>query len=113
MSTTEVHPEVASVAADIPSMETRGAATIARAVTDALGTQAAESRAADPAAFDREMWTVARHLLGTRPTAVSLPNALRYVDAIATERGQFPPESIVTLMRELFGEGPNRPWEEP
>jgi ribose 1,5-bisphosphate isomerase len=36
----------------------------------------------------------------------------RYVDAIVTERGQFPPESVVTLMRELFGEGTTRPWEE-
>jgi ribose 1,5-bisphosphate isomerase len=37
----------------------------------------------------------------------------RYVDAIVTERGQFPPESIVTLMRELFGEVPAEPWLEP
>jgi ribose 1,5-bisphosphate isomerase len=37
----------------------------------------------------------------------------RHVDAIVTEHGQFPPESIVTLMRELFGEGVERPWEEP
>jgi len=37
----------------------------------------------------------------------------RYIDAIITERGQFPPESIVTLMRELFGEGVDEPWEEP
>jgi ribose 1,5-bisphosphate isomerase len=37
----------------------------------------------------------------------------RYVDAIVTERGQFPPESVVVLMRELFGEGTTRPWEEP
>jgi ribose 1,5-bisphosphate isomerase len=37
----------------------------------------------------------------------------RYVDAIVTERGQYPPESIVTLMRELFGEGTTRPWEVP
>jgi len=37
----------------------------------------------------------------------------RYVDAIITERGQFPPESIVTLMRELFGESVGEPWEEP
>jgi len=35
----------------------------------------------------------------------------RYVDAIVTERGQFPPESIVTLMRELFGEPTDDPWE--
>ncbi len=38
----------------------------------------------------------------------------RYVDAIVTERGQFPPESIVTLMREMFGEQQNgEPWDEP
>jgi ribose 1,5-bisphosphate isomerase len=36
----------------------------------------------------------------------------RYLDAIVTERGQFPPESIATLMRELFGEGPTEPWQE-
>jgi ribose 1,5-bisphosphate isomerase len=36
----------------------------------------------------------------------------RYVDAIVTERGQFPPESIVILMRELFGEVPTDPWDE-
>ena len=36
----------------------------------------------------------------------------RYVDAIVTERGQFPPESIVTLMRELYGEGAPEPWAE-
>jgi ribose 1,5-bisphosphate isomerase len=35
------------------------------------------------------------------------------MDAIVTERGQFPPESIVTLMRELFGETSARPWEGP
>ncbi|WP_049983544.1 ribose 1,5-bisphosphate isomerase [Halorubrum sp. BV1] len=37
----------------------------------------------------------------------------RYMDAIVTEQGQFPPESIVTLMRELFGEGAETPWAEP
>ncbi|MDL0143380.1 ribose 1,5-bisphosphate isomerase, partial [Halobacterium salinarum] len=36
----------------------------------------------------------------------------RYVDAIVTERGQFPPESIVTLMRELYGDGTTEPWAE-
>ena len=35
----------------------------------------------------------------------------RHVDAIVTEHGQFPPESIVVLMRELFGEGVSEPWE--
>lgn len=37
----------------------------------------------------------------------------RYVDAIVTERGQFPPESIVTLMREMFGDQQKgEPWDE-
>ena len=34
----------------------------------------------------------------------------RYVDAIVTERGQFAPESIVILMRELYGEATAEPW---
>jgi ribose 1,5-bisphosphate isomerase len=37
----------------------------------------------------------------------------RYVDAIVTEHGQFPPESIITLIRELFGESTGKPWETP
>jgi ribose 1,5-bisphosphate isomerase len=37
----------------------------------------------------------------------------RHLDAIVTESGQFPPESIVTLMRELFGDGVAEPWLEP
>lgn len=34
-----------------------------------------------------------------------------YIDAIITERGQFPPESIITLMRELYGETTADAWE--
>ncbi|MFB6151766.1 MAG: ribose 1,5-bisphosphate isomerase [Haloarculaceae archaeon] len=36
----------------------------------------------------------------------------RYVDAIVTERGQFPPESIVVLMRELYGDTGKNPWDD-
>ena len=36
----------------------------------------------------------------------------RYLDAIVTERGQFPPESIVTLIRELYGDATEEPWSE-
>jgi len=36
----------------------------------------------------------------------------RYVDAIVTERGQYPPESVVTLMRELYGGSARDPWLE-
>ena len=71
--------DVHEVAADIASMEIRGAATIADGAADALATQAESSSASDPEAFRAEMRAAARHLYETRPTAVSLPNALRYV----------------------------------
>ena len=71
--------EVESTAEDIEEMEIRGAATIADAAAEALGAQAAESEATDPAAFEAEMRRAARELYETRPTAVSLPNALRFV----------------------------------
>ena len=79
METPEVHPEVESVAADIASMETRGAATIADAAAEALRVQADASDAETPEEFRRELRAAARTLLDTRPTAVSLPNSLRYV----------------------------------
>ncbi len=74
-----VHPAVAETAEAIATMETRGAATIADAAADALATQAAESDAETPAAFRAELRAAARELYDTRPTAVSLPNALRFV----------------------------------
>ena len=79
MTAQDLHPTVESVATDIESMETRGAATIADAAAEALRAQAAESEARDPEAFRHELRAAGRHLLETRPTAVSLPNALRYV----------------------------------
>ncbi|WP_265110106.1 ribose 1,5-bisphosphate isomerase [Halosolutus halophilus] len=74
-----VDPAVAATAEEIATMEIRGAATIADAAADALATQADGSDAADPAAFRAEMRAAAKELYETRPTAVSLPNALRYV----------------------------------
>jgi ribose 1,5-bisphosphate isomerase len=75
----EVHPAVEDAATDIASMEIRGAATIANAAADALAAQAEDSDADGPEAFRAEMRAAARRLRETRPTAVSLPNALRYV----------------------------------
>jgi ribose 1,5-bisphosphate isomerase len=74
-----VHPEVEETADAIASMETRGAATIADAAAAALATQARETDADDPEVFRESMRRAARSLHDTRPTAVSLPNALRYV----------------------------------
>jgi ribose 1,5-bisphosphate isomerase len=79
MDTPPIHSQVEAVAADIADMETRGAATIAEAAANALGIQAQESAAEDPAAFQAQQRAAARTLLDTRPTAVSLPNALRFV----------------------------------
>ena len=92
----DIHPSVEETAAAIASMEIRGAATIAAAAVGALRTQANESDADAPAAFKEEMYAAARRLHETRPTAVSLPNALRYVlrrmDGATVERRR---ESVV------------------
>ena len=72
-------PAVHETAEDIASMEIRGAATIADAAAGALATQAEASTAETAAAFEAELKAAARRLYETRPTAVSLPNALRFV----------------------------------
>ena len=76
---TGVHPEVEATATAIAEMEIRGAATIADAAAAALSTQAEASEADTPEALRGELRAAARRLHDTRPTAVSLPNALRYV----------------------------------
>jgi ribose 1,5-bisphosphate isomerase len=76
---TPVHPEVRETAAAIGEMEVRGAATIATAAAEALATQARESDATEVDEFRAQLRAAARTLYDTRPTAVSLPNALRYV----------------------------------
>lgn len=78
-SDTSLHPTVVETATAIAEMEIRGAATIAGAAADALRVQAVETTANDPDTFEREIHAAARHLHETRPTAVSLPNALRYI----------------------------------
>jgi ribose 1,5-bisphosphate isomerase len=99
----DVHPTVADAAENISSMEIRGAATIADAAAEALGEQAAASEADSPATFRAEMRAAARRLHETRPTAVSLPNALRYVlrdmDGDTVERLRRSVESSATEFR--------------
>ncbi|MEM2740307.1 MAG: ribose 1,5-bisphosphate isomerase [Candidatus Bathyarchaeia archaeon] len=67
------------IAKAIEDMRIRGATPIARAVAEALVSEAEESRASTPDEFIREVDGAARRLLSTRPTAVSLPNAIRFV----------------------------------
>ncbi|EMA58715.1 ribose 1,5-bisphosphate isomerase [Halorubrum lipolyticum] len=84
MTDTEPAAPVRETAEEIATMEVRGAATIASAAAEALAEQAEAAAASgetasDPAAFRASMRAAARTLRETRPTAVSLPNALRYV----------------------------------
>jgi ribose 1,5-bisphosphate isomerase len=65
----------------IKSMEIRGAGRIARAAAEALKHQARDSPAQLTAAFTAEMERAASLLVATRPTAVSLPNAVHMVMA--------------------------------
>jgi len=67
------------IAKAIEDMRIRGATPIARAVAEALIIEAEESGASTPEEFVREMDGAARRLLSTRPTAVSLPNAIRFI----------------------------------
>ncbi len=71
--------DVRDIAEKIRSMEIRGAGKIARYAAYALQMQAEKSGARDPEELWNEMKEAARLLFETRPTAVSLPNALRYV----------------------------------
>jgi len=74
-----LHPDVEATAAAIAEMEIRGAVAIADAAAAALATQAEASDAETPETLREELRAAARRLHDTRPTAVSLPNALRYV----------------------------------
>jgi ribose 1,5-bisphosphate isomerase len=63
----------------IKKMEIRGAGLIARTAVEALKDHAYTTRADTLEAFIREMENASGLLLTTRPTAVSLPNALNIV----------------------------------
>lgn len=72
---------VPETAEKIKSMEIRGAGRIARAAAEALRDHARALETADHARFFREMEEAASLLVATRPTAVSLPNAVHFVMA--------------------------------
>ena len=63
----------------IKSMEIRGAGEIARSAAEALLLVAESSKAETVNEFVDDLDRAARILLKTRPTAVSLPNGVRYV----------------------------------
>ncbi|MCY4731913.1 ribose 1,5-bisphosphate isomerase [Natronomonas gomsonensis] len=107
-----LHPEVSETADRIAEMEVRGAATIADAAAAALGRQAADSDAESVSAFRAELRAAARELHDTRPTAVSLPNALRYVlsgmDGDSVEELRRSVERTVTRFRSDLDDAQDR-----
>ncbi|PKL55025.1 MAG: ribose 1,5-bisphosphate isomerase [Methanomicrobiales archaeon HGW-Methanomicrobiales-6] len=70
---------LSGTAASIKNMEIRGAGRIARAAVEALADYARNLDVSDPETFKQEMQRAADTLTATRPTAVSLPNAVRSV----------------------------------
>ncbi|MCK4952250.1 ribose 1,5-bisphosphate isomerase [Candidatus Bathyarchaeota archaeon] len=71
--------KVIEIAQDINKMKIRGAGKIAQVAVEALKVVAESSNAAVTEDFMAEIKLAAKILLQTRPTAVSLPNGIRYV----------------------------------
>jgi ribose 1,5-bisphosphate isomerase len=80
----KVH-DVEKIAEDIRSMKIRGAGRIARAGAEALLLMVRHSKTRDIEEFLGELEATAKLLYDTRPTAVSLPNGIRYVTRRADE----------------------------
>jgi len=96
--------QVKKTATDIKHMRIRGAGRIARAVARALKTVAVKSKAKRTSDFVKEIKQAADLLYRTRPTAVSLPNAIRYVlrDLRADRDVKELREQIVTRANEFI-----------
>ena len=71
--------EILEIAEGIKNMRIRGAGRIAKAAVQALKITVERSQAKNPEEFIKELDYVAKYLLRTRPTAVSLPNGIRFV----------------------------------
>ncbi|MGQ9759163.1 MAG: ribose 1,5-bisphosphate isomerase [Candidatus Methanomethylicaceae archaeon] len=71
--------ELTRLAEDIRMMRIRGAAEIARAAAEGLAIAAINIKTDTPQKYIEELNNAYRLLLATRPTAVSLPNVLKYV----------------------------------
>jgi ribose 1,5-bisphosphate isomerase len=78
MAMVMIPKETQDIAKDIRSMRTRGAGRIARAAAKGLIIATQESKAKRVPILLRDVAVAAQLLYETRPSAVSLPNALRY-----------------------------------
>jgi ribose 1,5-bisphosphate isomerase len=91
--------DLSETAENIKRMEIRGAGRIARTAVEALAGYADQIVAPDLETFRREMRAAADTLLATRPTAVSLPNAIRYVMAALESAENLPSAREAFTMR--------------
>ncbi|MFH0847966.1 MAG: ribose 1,5-bisphosphate isomerase [archaeon] len=71
--------ELLKIAEDIRTMKIRGASRIGRAAAECLRLASKNSKARTVDQFTTEIERAARILINTRPTAVSLPNSVRFV----------------------------------
>ncbi|MHA2059839.1 MAG: ribose 1,5-bisphosphate isomerase [Candidatus Ranarchaeia archaeon] len=74
-----VKAEVKQIAEKIRTMEIRGAGLIARSGVKALKIAATNTQATTNQEFEKEIKTTAQLIISTRPSAVSLPNGIRFV----------------------------------
>ncbi len=70
---------VREVSEEIRCMNVRGAGKIARCAADAMKTFASKSGETSSEKYEDELKKVGDILIGSRPSAVSLPNAVRYI----------------------------------
>lgn len=92
--------EVLEAAEKIKSMEVRGAARIAKFAAETLMKFA--EKEASPEKFDEEMKWAADTLLNTRPTAVSLYNAINYIMRYSGESVEEKRQSVIRRAKEFI-----------
>jgi ribose 1,5-bisphosphate isomerase len=93
---------IMDVAKRIRDMEIRGAGTIARAAAQALREYAFKQETTIKQEFDSQLSKAAEILVSTRPTAVSLPNAVRIVMAYKGESVNEARSDLVRLADEFI-----------
>ncbi|AKB27036.1 Ribose-1,5-bisphosphate isomerase [Methanosarcina siciliae T4/M] len=102
--------KVQETAEKIRTMEIRGAGRIAKAAAEAIRDYAAGLEAASMEEFAASIQEVSSFLIGTRPTAVSLPNAVKLASRYSSENVEEARQEIITNAN-LFIERADRALE--
>ena len=99
--------QLKETAQKIKTMEIRGAGRIARAAAGELRDYAGRLKTDEPDEFNKKMKYAAGLLVSTRPTAVSLPNAVRWVMRYKGETVDEAKSSIKKLADEFIANSEN------